>query len=149
MRSAFADIRQYRSEPKLVPLSHTNLHAICAGVQRGLALQADDRYLSLMPLHHILGFSSAMGQLMAGGSVACTGFEARNFLAWLEELRPTWYAAGPVLHRAILEMAKTDADRFRQSSLRFVRCGSGAGSPTLLSDIEKRSGGPKWSTATG
>ncbi|HTC91121.1 MAG TPA: AMP-binding protein [Bryobacteraceae bacterium] len=123
-------------EPKLVPLSHANLYAICSGVQHGLALQSDDRYLSLMPLHHILGYSCAVGQLMAGGSVACTGFEARNFLPWLEELRPTWYAAGPALHRAILEMAKADPEHFRRSSLRFVRCGSGAGSPTLLSDIE-------------
>jgi acyl-CoA synthetase (AMP-forming)/AMP-acid ligase II/thioesterase domain-containing protein len=123
-------------EPKLVPLSHTNLHAICAGVQRGLALRAEDRYLSIMPLHHILGFSSAVGQLMAGGSLACTGFDAQRFPVWIEELSPTWYAAGPALHRAILEIAKQDLAPFRRASLRFVRCGSGAGSATLLTNLE-------------
>ena len=123
-------------EPKLVPLSHRNLYAMCEGVTRCLALRADDRYLSIMPLHHILGFSSALGQLMAGGSVACTGFDALKFPAWIEELSPTWYAAGPALHRAILDIARQDPGPFRRSRLRFVRCGSGAGSPTLLNDIE-------------
>jgi len=124
-------------EPKLVPLTHINVHAMCVGVQRGLALRADDRYLSIMPLHHILGFSSAVGQLMAGGSVACTGFDAQMFPRWIEELGPTWYAAGPALHQAILEIAKQDRAPFHRSPLRFVRCGSGAGSPTLLNDLER------------
>ena len=123
-------------EPKLVPLTHTNLRAICAGVQNGLAIHAEDRYMSIMPLHHILGFSSALGQLMAGGSVACTGFDPATFRAWIEELSPTWYAAGPALHRAILEIAKQYPGPFRRSRLRFVRCGSGAGSPALLNDLE-------------
>ena len=124
-------------EPKLVPLTHKNLRAICTDVQNGLALHAEDRYMSIMPLHHILGFASAVGQLMAGGSVACTGFNAAAFPAWIEELSPTWYSAGPALHRAILEIAKQDPGPFRRSPLRFVRCGSGAGSPSLLNELER------------
>jgi acyl-CoA synthetase (AMP-forming)/AMP-acid ligase II/thioesterase domain-containing protein len=123
-------------EAKLVPFTHTNLHAICRIMQRGLAFHAGDRYLSIMPLHHILGFSSALGQLMIGGSVACTGFDAQRFLAWMEELSPTWYSAGPALHQAILEIAKQDPGPFRRSPLRFVRCGSGAASPALLDNLE-------------
>ena len=124
-------------EPKLVPFTHANLHAICIGAQRGLEFDARDRYLSIMPLHHILGFSSALGQLMAGGSVACTGFDAGQFVSWIEELSPTWYAAGPALHQAILELAKQDPGPFHRSPLRFVRCGSGAGSPGLLDNLER------------
>ncbi len=114
-----------------------NLHAICTSVHTGLELKSDDRYMSIMPLHHILGFSSALGQLMAGGSVACTGFDAQSFPTRISEVNATWYAAGPALHRAILEMAKQDPEPFLRSRLRFVRCGSGAGSPTLLSDLER------------
>jgi oxalate---CoA ligase len=124
-------------EPKLVPLTHTNLRAMCASVENGLAIHAEDRYMSVMPLHHILGFSSALGQLLAGGSVACTGFDALLFRKCFEELSPTWYAAGPALQRAILEIAKQDPGPFRQSRLRFVRCGSGAGSPVLLNELER------------
>jgi acyl-CoA synthetase (AMP-forming)/AMP-acid ligase II/thioesterase domain-containing protein len=124
-------------EPKLVPLTHTNLRAMCASVQNGLAIHAEDRYMSIMPLHHVLGFVCALGQLTAGGTVACTGFDALMFRAWIEELNPTWYAAGPVLQRAILEIAKQDPGPFRKSRLRFVRCGSGAGSPALLNDLER------------
>ncbi|MGA2879487.1 MAG: alpha/beta fold hydrolase [Bryobacteraceae bacterium] len=124
-------------EPKLVPLTHTNLRAMCASVQNGLAIHAEDRYMSIMPLHHVLGFSCALGQLIAGGSVACAGFDAPMFRAWFQELSPTWYAAGPALQRAILEIAKQDPGPFRQSRLRFVRCGSSAGSPALLNDLER------------
>jgi thioesterase domain-containing protein len=69
--------------------------------------------------------------------VACTGFNALAFPAWIEELSPTWYTAGPALHRAILEIAKQDPVPFRRSPLRFVRCGSGAGSPALLNELER------------
>jgi oxalate---CoA ligase len=123
-------------EAKLVPFTHANLLAICVAMQRGLAFHAGDRYLSIMPLHHILGFSSALGQLIAGGSVACTGFDTQRLVAWIEELSPTWYAAGPALHQAILEIAKPDPGPFRRSPLRFVRCGSGAASPALLDNLE-------------
>ena len=122
---------------KLVPLTHGNLHAICAGAQRGLLLSGNDRYLSVMPLHHILGFSCALAQLMAGGSVACTGFDANQFGAWLDEMTPTWYAGGPVLHQTVLEIAKLDLGPFQRATIRFVRCGSGACSPALLGELER------------
>ncbi|HEX5228836.1 MAG TPA: non-ribosomal peptide synthetase, partial [Bryobacteraceae bacterium] len=124
-------------DAKLVPLTHRNLYAICTGVAQCLDLQPQDRYLSIMPLHHILGYSSALAQLMVGGSAACTGFDARKFSVWIEDLAPTWYAAGPALHRAILEIARETPEPFHRSPLRFVRCGSGAGSTALFSQIEE------------
>ena len=124
-------------EPKLVPLTHRNLVAMCLGVARCLGLQEQDRYMSIMPLHHILGFSSALAQLMVGGSVACTGFDAQKFAAWITETDPTWYSAGPALHRAILEIVRDDRAPFHRSRLRFVRSGSGAGSVELLNHIEQ------------
>jgi thioesterase domain-containing protein len=45
--------------------------------------------------------------------------------------------AGPALQRAILELAKTHTHEFRRSSLRFIRCGSAASTPTLLDELER------------
>lgn len=124
--------------PKVVPLTHANVYAICMNLQRGLQIGPADRYLSIMPLHHVIGYTFAVAQLLRGGSVACTpGFLSSQFVSWLEELRPTWYVAGPALHRAILELAKTHTDEFRRSSLRLIRCGSAASTPALLDELER------------
>ena len=61
-----------------------------------------------MPLFHIHGLIAAMlSSLAAGASVVCTpGFNALNFFAWLDEVRPTWYTAVPTMHQAILARAE-------------------------------------------
>ncbi len=124
--------------PKVVPLTHANVYAICMDVAHGLQIHPADRYLSIMPLHHVIGYTFAVAQLLRGGSVVCVpGFQPSQFLSWLDEFRPTWYVAGPTLQRAILELAKTHTHEFRRSSLRFIRCGSAASTPTLLDELER------------
>jgi acyl-CoA synthetase (AMP-forming)/AMP-acid ligase II/thioesterase domain-containing protein len=124
--------------PKVVPLTHANVYAICMDVTRGLQIGPADRYLSIMPLHHVIGYTFALAQLLRGGSVVCVpGFHPSQFAAWIEELRPTWYMAGPTVNRAILEVAKTHTREFRRSSLRFIRCGSAASTPALLDELER------------
>ena len=126
------------SAPKLVPLTRDNVEAICENAQSGLPFDSQDRYLSLMPLHHVLGFACAAAQLTAGGSVVSTsGFDAGKLLLWLREFRPSWYTAGPTLQRAMLELAKQNREAFRDSFLRFTRSGSGASSPALLDELEE------------
>ena len=67
--------------PKIVPLTHANVYAICMNLQRGLQIGAADRYLSIMPLHHVIGYTFAVAQLLRGGSVACTpGFQPSQFV---------------------------------------------------------------------
>src|SRR5579872_6557125 len=89
--------------PKLVPLTCANVEAILDNTRRGLPFSSQDRYLGLMPLHHVLGFACAAAQLATGGSVVATsGFDADRLLSWIDEFHPTWYAAGPTLQRAIL-----------------------------------------------
>lgn len=125
------------SAPKLVPLTHRNVGAICRGVRRSLALTSTDRYLSVMPLHHIVGFSFAIGQLLEGGPVIAAGnFDVLHFTSLLGEFKPTWYAGGPALHRAVFELVKDRPERFANHKLRFIRCGTGAASATLLDQLE-------------
>ena len=127
--------------PKVVPLTDANVYAICMDVARGLQIGPADRYLSIMPLHHVIGYTFAVAQLLRGGSVVCVpGFDPSQFVSWIEDLRPTWYMAGPTLNRAILELAKTHPHEFRRSSLRFIRCGSAATTPALLDELEQALG---------
>jgi acyl-CoA synthetase (AMP-forming)/AMP-acid ligase II/thioesterase domain-containing protein len=123
--------------PKLVPLTRRNLSAICHSMRRGLGLRSTDVYLSVLPLHHILGFSCTVGQLLEGGKVVCPGaFDPLRFGSWLAQFQPTWYAGGPALHRAALQIAKEHPEQLAPS-LRFIRCGTGASSPALLDQLEQ------------
>ncbi len=131
------------STPKLVPLTHANLREMAGNTQRILGLTAADRFFGMMPLFHLQGLMSALAQLAAGGSVVCTsGFKAERFLDWLQEFRPTWYTAGPALHRATLESARARQDGFARVPLRFVRSIGAAMPPTLLADLETALGVP-------
>ncbi len=123
--------------PKLVPLTRLNLSAICNSMRRGLGLRSTDVYLSVLPLHHILGFSCTVGQLLEGGKVVCPGaFDPLRFGSWLAQFQPTWYAGGPALHRAALHIATEHPEQLAPS-LRFIRCGTGAASPALLDQLER------------
>ena len=123
--------------PKLVPLTRRNLSAICNSIRRGLGLRSSDVYLSVLPLHHILGFSCTVGQLLEGGRVVCPGaFDPLHFASWLAQFQPTWYAGGPALHRNALHIAREHPEPFAPS-LRFIRCGTGAASPALLDELEE------------
>jgi acyl-CoA synthetase (AMP-forming)/AMP-acid ligase II/thioesterase domain-containing protein/acyl carrier protein len=125
---------------KLVPLSAAHISAMLDSTCGALQLSPDDRFLSMMPLFHLHGLLSCLAQWRAGGSVALTaGFEAREFLSWMEEYRPTWYSAGPTLHRAILSL--TD-DSFRPGRLRFVRSMGAPLHRELLEQLEARLGVP-------
>ena len=107
---------------RIVPLTHANLRAMAANTINTLKLTAADRFLSMMPLFHLQGLMASLAQLLAGGSVICTGgFEAGAFLAWLREHRPTWYTAGPTLHNAILPLVESHPDVIGSAPLRFVR----------------------------
>lgn len=129
--------------PNLVPLTHANLNAMAAALEDSFDLSPDDRLLSILPLHHLLGVICALAQLLSGGSVAFMGaFDAQRFLIALGELRPTWYAASPTIHHAILRAAENSSDGIRSGSLRFARCGSAAIDPDVLASLERILGIP-------
>lgn len=123
--------------PRLVPITHSNLSAMAANTRQILALSAQDRFLSMMPLFHLTGLLSSLAQILAGGAVISTaGFDAGAFLSWLNHFRPTWYTASPALHNAILPLLEARPVGF-QLPLRFVRS-IGAPLPrALLVDLER------------
>jgi acyl-CoA synthetase (AMP-forming)/AMP-acid ligase II/thioesterase domain-containing protein len=129
--------------PKLVPLTWQNLQAMAVHDSRALQLAATDRVLCLMPLFHLHGLATVLTQLSRGGSVICTaGFEPASFPHWLAEFRPTWFSSSPPLNRAILAVARQDPEIFRDSSLRFIRSGTAALEPQLLTLLEEAAGVP-------
>ena len=116
------------ARPKMVPLTWTNLQHSAQSVAITLQLTPADRALNLMPLFHISGLMySVLSTLWTGGSVVCTpGLLAPKFFDWMDAFAPTWYAAVPTMHQAILRQAPRHADSTKRSRLRFVRSAAAA-----------------------
>lgn len=123
---------------RLVPLTHLNVLEMTANSRSMLKLTDADRFLNMMPFFHLQGFLSSVAQLMAGGSVVCTGgFQAERFASWIEQFHPTWYTAGPALHAAILPIVRERADLLRRFPLRFARSIGAALPSSLRADLEE------------
>lgn len=126
------------ARPKAVPLTRANLEASSSAFRAALGLGPADRCLNLVPLYHVQGVVGALlPSLEAGGGVYCTpGFDAGRFPGWLRDLKPSWFTAGPALHRAIL------ASKPGAHALRFLRSVSAPLPPALLAEIEACFGVP-------
>lgn len=130
------------SLPKMIPLSVQNLSAMFANSRRCFQLTPEGRYLGLAPLFHLHGIANALAQLAAGGSVICPdAFDPVLFPAWLREYRPTWYAAGPAVHRAVASLAASGTGLYAES-LRFVRSSSARLDPGVQESVEAALGVP-------
>jgi acyl-CoA synthetase (AMP-forming)/AMP-acid ligase II/thioesterase domain-containing protein len=122
---------------KFVSLTHANLAAMAQASAGALKLSAADRFLNMMPMFHLQGILSAFEQLMVGGSVVCApAFDADRFARWIDEFQPTWYTAGPVLHRTILTLRR-EAPEVTWPQLRFVRSVGSALPAALLRELEE------------
>jgi oxalate---CoA ligase len=127
------------SRPKMVPLTHANLLASSGNIAATLQLTEGDRCLNVMPLFHIHGLVGALlSSVTAGASVICTsGFDAEEFVPWLEALAPTWYTAVPTIHHAVLSSAQADRRPLRNHSLRFIRSSSAALPARVMQGLEE------------
>jgi len=132
------------SQPKIVPLSHTNVCASARNISATLALKRDDRCLNVMPLFHIHGLMGAvLSSISAGGSVHCPpGFNALRFFNWLEEIQPTWYTAVPTMHQTILARAGRNREIIDQAKLRFIRSSSASLPSQVMAELEDVFGVP-------
>ena len=126
------------ARPKRVPLSHAILCASARRIAATLHLSSSDRCLNVLPLFHIHGIVAALlGSLSAGGSIACTpGLAYGDFLAWLDELQPSWYTAVPTMHQAILDQVRMHRAAVGAGRLRFIRSSSARLSPPLATSLE-------------
>ena len=132
------------SRPKIVPLSHRNVCASAANIQRTLELSAADRCLNVMPLFHIHGLMAAvLAPLGVGGSIFCSpGFNVLRFYSWLDEARPTYYTAVPTMHQAILARAPRNREAIERAALRFIRSASASLPPQVMAELEETFGAP-------
>ena len=95
-----------------------------------------------MPLFHIHGLVGCLlSSLAAGASVVCTpGFEADQFLSWLQECQPTWYSAVPTMHQAVLAQAQQSG--LPDRPLRLIRSSSAAMPSRIMAEMETTFGVP-------
>lgn len=123
------------SEPKLIPHSHSNMLAAAARHQAWYKLTPQDRCLSVTAPFYSHGVKvTIFTPLLTGGSVAFpadpTKFEYRE---WFTLLKPTWYSAGPAVHRLIFDRTASMAEAKSGHSLRFI---TGGGAPLPLNVLQ-------------
>lgn len=126
------------SKAKLAALTQRNVCYGAMGNVTQLGLTAQDRCLCVTAMFFTQGLLvSVFSSLLAGGSVACTpGYDSHGFFAWLDEFRPTWYAAPVSVQRSILINAAKFPDAVSRSRLRLIRCSSSTASPDLIARME-------------
>ena len=132
------------SRPKLVPLTHASVCLSAYNVGAAVALRAQDRLLSVLPLFHGHGLiSGLLAAIAAGSSVVCPPkFDAAAFFGWLKQCQPTWYTAVPPIHRALISAARRRKRSFHQSSLRLIRSASSSLPIDVLDELEALFGVP-------
>jgi len=123
------------AQPKLIPFSHRNMLAAAARLQAWFGLTHSDRCLSVSSPYYSHGLKvTVFTPLLTGGSIAVPANSAILALdEWLDVLRPTWYSAGPTLHTAVLDKAKSLENAQAVHTLRFVISG---GAP-LLKEVQE------------
>lgn len=126
--------------PKIVPLSNQNLCMSAFNVARSLALNGNDRCLTVMPLFHIHGLIGAvLSTIASAGSLACPGaFRSAAFADWIKAFGPSWYTAAPSLHAAVFARARHVKEALRTSKpMRFLRSCSAPLPPQLITGLEE------------
>jgi amino acid adenylation domain-containing protein/non-ribosomal peptide synthase protein (TIGR01720 family) len=127
------------SQPKIVPLTHTTICAAAYNTRAALELVASDRCLNIVPLFHTYGLvATTLASLTAGASVVVPpSFQASHFFTWMAEFSPTWYAAVPSMHQAILAQAPHSHDIIARCSLRFIRSAAAPLPLQVLAQLEQ------------
>lgn len=113
------------AQPKLIPYTHSNMLAAAARLQAWFDLTHWDRCLSVSSPYYSHGLKvTILTPLLTGGSIAVPSNSAVLALdEWLDVLRPTWYSAGPTLHAALLDKARSLENVKTAHTLRFVVSG--------------------------
>ena len=132
------------AEPKLIPFSHRNMLAAAARIQAWFNLTAKDRCLSVSPAFYSHGLKvTVFTPLLSGGTVAFpTDASKFDYAEWFEDLRPTWYSAGPTLHRLILDQAQSRTDAKTGHSLRLISSGGAPLPRNVLEGLQDTLGVP-------
>ena len=123
------------ARPKLIPFTHRNMLAAADKWRGWFRLAPGHRCLCVSAPYYSHGLKvTILTPLLTGGSVAFPlSATTVDLHEWLETLRPTWYSAGPTMHRAILDAARARPHAHAKHRLRFASSG---GAP-LAADIAR------------
>jgi acyl-CoA synthetase (AMP-forming)/AMP-acid ligase II len=132
------------AQPKLIPVSHRNMLAAAKRVQAWFELTPQDRCLSVSPVYYAHGLHvTVFAPLLSGGSIAFpTDVSRFDFAEWFGTLKPTWYSAGPTLHRLVLDQTIARSDARTAHSLRFVLSGGAPLPSDVLEGLSRTLGVP-------
>jgi long-chain acyl-CoA synthetase len=130
--------------PKPAILTHGSLSANLRQVQRhpGLALEADDIGLGLLPFFHIFGLNVALGlPLAAGASVALVErFDPAGSVARVRDAGVTVIAGVPAVYSAWLDLTEERAPRAAFANVRLAVSGAAALPPDVAAAMHERFG---------
>ncbi len=130
--------------PKFIPFSHRNMLAAAARLQAWFDLMPQDRCLGVSAPYYSHGLKvTVFTPLLTGGTVAFPKDASKfDYAEWFEDLRPTWYSAGPTLHRLIFDQTQTRADAKTGHSLRFILSGGAPLPRNVLEGLQDTLGVP-------
>ena len=96
--------------------------AVAARCQAWFNLTPEDRCLSVSPVFYGHGLKvTVLTPLLTGGTVVFPADISKfDYAEWFGTLKPTWYSAGPTLHRLVGDQTKSLADARTGHSLRFI-----------------------------
>ena len=128
-------------KPKGVLQSHLGLVTNATGVIAHTRLDATDRLLHVMPLHHTNGVNNQIiAPLLAGSTVILADrFKAEQMPRLMEMHKPTIITGVPTMYSRMLTC---DFSEKSLRSLRMVRCGSAPITEELHRKVEAKLGRP-------
>jgi oxalate---CoA ligase len=132
------------AEPKLIPFSHRNMLAAAARLQAWFDLTPQDRCLSVSPPFYSHGLKvTVFTPFLTGGTVTFpTDASKFDYSEWFGVLKPTWYSAGPTLHRLVFDQTQGRADVQKGHSLRFILSGGAPLPRNVLEGLQHTLGVP-------
>lgn len=128
--------------PKGVMLDHANVAAMIDSMGEAIAVGPDDHCLLVLPLFHVNAICVSFLTPMSAGAqlTVLQRFHPVEFLAAIEEHRPTYFSAVPTIYSHLV--ALPEEVRADVSSVRFAICGAAPAPPALLAAVERRFGFP-------
>jgi long-chain acyl-CoA synthetase len=132
-------------KPKGVLLSHENLlSAVEAYTKGGLAVDADDSIVLVLPLFHIFALNAIMSTYLYKGATMHLQPEpdAVNMLTALDEHDVTTMAGVPAMYTMMWQEYRGNEDQYDLSSLRYVNCAAAPLPDNVRRTIEEAWGVP-------
>ena len=127
--------------PKGILLSHSNLLCNAEGIVDRTDIESDDRLLHVMPHYHTNGINNQLiAPLLAGAAIVLVEkFRSEALVSQIHGFTVTYMTGVPTMYSRILASSPVPQ---RQSSLRFLRCGSAPISTALHERVEEAFGVP-------